>query len=151
MVELGEIDDFNVVGESRNKKLHLQNPNKKFYRRFGEILDEPSRLVFMRHATSEMNESLDSKNKEKAHLGYFDIALDPELKDAVISEEGKKEVQAQRELLKTLNIKLIVTSPMRRAIMTSLETGLDVPIVCLPDLRERMSYKNTWVHSKKAI
>jgi hypothetical protein len=40
---------------------------------------------------------------------------------------------------------------MRRALMTSLETGLNVPIVCLPDLRERMSYKNTWVHSKKTI
>ena len=35
--------------------------------------------------------------------------------------------------------------------MTALETGLEVPIVCLPDLRERMSYKNTWVHSKKDI
>jgi len=40
---------------------------------------------------------------------------------------------------------------MRRAVMTALETGLQVPIVCLPDLRERMSYKNTWCHSKEQI
>ena len=105
----------------------------------------------MRHATSEMNESLDGKNKDKAHLGYFDIALDPNLKDAPLSEDGIREVHAQRELLRTLNIKLILTSPMRRAVMTSIETGLEVPIVCLPDLRERMSYKNTWCHSKQAI
>ena len=40
---------------------------------------------------------------------------------------------------------------MRRAVITSIETGLKVPILCLPDLRERMSYKNTWCHSKQAI
>jgi broad specificity phosphatase PhoE len=112
------------VGDGKKNKIVLQTPNKKFYKRFGEVLEGPSRLVFMRHATSEMNESLDGKNKDKAHLGYFDIALDPALKDAPISEQGVQEVRAQRKLLESLNIKLIITSPMRRAIMTSLETGL---------------------------
>lgn len=148
MVEFGEDGH---IAETLKRNIILQTPNKKFYKRFGHLLDQPSRFVFMRHATSKMNESFRGDNKEKAHLGYFDIALDPALKDAAISEEGLKEVRAQQELLRTLDIKLIVTSPMRRALMTSLETGLNVPIVCLPDLRERMSYKNTWVNSKKTI
>jgi len=39
----------------------------------------------MRHATSEMNESLAATHKEKSYQGYFDIALDPNLKDAELS------------------------------------------------------------------
>lgn len=40
---------------------------------------------------------------------------------------------------------------MRRAIHTAITLDLGVPIKCYADLRERMSFKNTWANSKSSL
>ena len=46
------------------------------------------RLILMRHATSDMNEVLTKENKSKFSFDYFDVALNPDMKDALLSEKG---------------------------------------------------------------
>ena len=76
---------------------------------------------------------------------YFSIALDPARKDATLSEKGLEEAANVRSLVAALNIKLVLVSPMRRAVMTAIisTAGTGAKIVLLPSLRERMTFKNT--------
>lgn len=43
---------------------------------------ENSNIILMRHATSDMNEALTSDAKLSKDFTYFDVALNPEMKDA---------------------------------------------------------------------
>ena len=45
----------------------------------------------------------------------------------------------------------MLVSPKRRTLETAIELDLGVPIICVPNLRETMTFKNTWAHSKKYL
>ena len=52
-------------------------------------------MLVMRHATSDMNEALSGDNKQKDSFDYFGTALNPEMKDATLSDKGKQEAKDQ--------------------------------------------------------
>ena len=64
----------------------LNIPNRKFF-------DADTNMLVMRHATSDMNEALSADNKQKDSFDYFGTALNPEMKDATLSEKGKQEAK----------------------------------------------------------
>ena len=84
-------------------------------------MEQSKNVVYlMRHAESEMNNAMKSElNKDGSN--YFDIALRPEICDALLTSKGLEQCQSQRDFLEKLGIKKVYCSPMRRAIMTALE------------------------------
>ena len=109
-----------------------------------------SSVILMRHATSDMNEALtDTVKGDRA--AYLQTALASDKKDATLSDKGQEQVRQCREYVRSLGITKVMVSPMRRALQTACELNLGVPIVCVPLLRERITLKNTWAHSRSAL
>ena len=113
----------------------------------------------MRHAISNLNENMremrnsfeitnnSELNSKEMLETYFNTALDPQSRDAVLSKKGVGHALNQRELVKSLGIRYILTSPMRRALHSAILSGSGVgekvKIILLPILREQITYKNT--------
>ena len=82
----------------------------------------------MRHAVSNLNEDMremrrsrgiegsSGVNNKDAIEAYINVALDAKSRDAVLSETGVKNSLEQREFVKSLDIRYILVSPMRRAL-----------------------------------
>jgi hypothetical protein len=44
--------------EESNRKIDLRCPNRDFFKKYSNILDDDCKIILMRHGTSDMNEAL---------------------------------------------------------------------------------------------
>jgi hypothetical protein len=89
---------------------------------------EPKKIYLIRHGQS-LGQVADPEAREN----------DPSLTDCGLTEEGKKQAENIKQLLgeEAYNeIELVLTSPLTRAVHTSLLAFPDKPIICQYDLRE---------------
>jgi len=100
--------------------------------------DQDDIIYLIRHAQSEYN--VFEHDALSRGVDMLDFKFSEELFDCGITEFGVKQCEAAAEILKDVNIKVVFTSPLRRAIATATEifkNHKNKPrIVVLPMLRE---------------
>ena len=85
------------------------------------------RIFLLRHAHSEFQTAFEA------------TGIDPGIVDARLSEQGREQVKSIRRAVSALNVSLIVTSPLTRALETAVgvfDGSPSAPVVVQPLLRE---------------
>lgn len=82
-------------------------------------------VYLIRHGQSEFN------------AAFNESRIDPMIFDAPLTDKGRRQAEAARELVADLGIKLVITSPLTRAIQTALCIFDNIaPITVVDDHRE---------------
>jgi phosphohistidine phosphatase SixA len=117
----------------------------------------------LRHATSNLNESLkvgdfndENLSEFERSLKYYKVALKPKNRDACLSQSGITEAVNQRALIHSLDFNIVLCSPMKRALQTAILCAAGMKnkptkIILIPELRETMTFKNTVASSSKEL
>jgi broad specificity phosphatase PhoE len=88
----------------------------------------PQTIFLIRHGQSTHNEVWEATGTDPLHF------------DAPLSELGKRQVEAAQSAARGLEVELVVTSPLTRAIQTAVGLfGNEVPLLITPIHRERLA------------